>query len=647
MRVSLCLLSLVLAPALSAQSNVQAVYRDGQVFVTFDEGVNPPMTCQVFVSSAPFVLTSQGTAVGRPFRDEWRGKLLRDGAREMLGHDVTWRVPATGGGYRNLAATEGVFVNTVRNSGIHYYAVVPVGATVVETTQLSNAVIQTYDPVGDLVRAHFQFSRTINGFDNFVFAAWRMGDDDAANDRPDFPVTANAAKNGMPYVFNLAQPEGGPGPGPYPLSIALHGGQGHWWQFRPGFFSNIGNRVTSGLMLGPSDDITHNVLGAEEHNMSKWFGWAEDFDPFNPLFYVDPPGGTVIRNYTQRLIDWTIDLLLRPASGLDIDTERISIWGHSAGGRGSSLYSRYRPDRISACYMYTPALEATGEDVPNRLFGSTGLDLETNLSVGGNAVRFWSMMPWHVRLSDSERDLPFTKVWSGKMEFEDGIGPGNHWSAQRVAVMGDCNDSRMGIHVFWDRRDHAVPDWSDEDPANSWVDVGEWITSNPLQRTQRDDTVDEQRYRLHQSFPAFFDSDEDVVTPGRQPDPGNGDPFDGTDFGTWAGYIDWDTATIVDSPKLWSCVVWLTAISPVTVDNYPGPTLKVSLAIRRPQRFHVAPGRHVGWKICDAATGAVQQTGTAVADSQGVVSLTGLTLMKDPSRQRIEVRLLPVPAVRQ
>lgn len=636
------LLLLVIAPAtVFGQSGVQAVYRDGQTFVTFDEGANPPIFFDVYVSDAPVLLTANAIKVGNPFQDEWQGKLLKDGALELIGTTVNWRVPAQIGGYRNLGNTEGVFVNTVRSTGNRYYSVVPSGAAFILPSQQSAVVAETYDPVNEPVKPIFQFMRTINGFDNLVFATWRMGDDNPANDRPDFPVTANKSKNGMPHVFMLSQPEGGPGPGPYPLSVALHGGQGHWWQFRPGFYPNIGNRITSGLSLGPADDITTNYYGTQRHSMTKWFGWAENADATNPNYLVNPQAGSVVRNYSQRMLDWNIGYLLRPATGLDIDIERISMWGHSAGARGTSLYSRYRPEVLSAAYMYTPAYLVDAEDVPNYLFGDFATNLPTNLTVGGQPVRFWDSVSWEVKLKDGVRDIPFTKVYSGKMEFEEGVGPYNHWSASRVQLLHRANDSKLGFHLFWDSRDHGVPDWSDEDPGNTWVDVGEWIGATAPEHTLRDDIVDEERFRLHQSFPGFYDSDEDLLTAGRQPDPGNGDPFDGTAFGTWSGYIDWDETTLRDSPKVWSCTAWLTGLSPVAIDNYPGAALKVSMTIRRPQKFLLAPGKRFFWRTSNAATGATLQSGVGTAAADGLVDIKNLILTKDPDRVRIDVAIAP------
>jgi len=624
------------------QSGVSAVYRDGQTFVTFDEGAAPPMTYEIYVSESPILLTANGTKVGRIFDDEWRGKSLQDGATDLLGFPVTFRVPASGGGYRNLGAWEGVFVRTVRSTALLYYSVVPFGATVITPAQQTQSPVLEVYSANDPVRPHYQFQKNIDGFDHLVYVTWALGDDDHTAGRPDYPVTANFNKNGMPRCFVLSMPETGPGQGPYPLSLALHGGQGQWWQFRPGFFANIGNRISSGLMVGPGDDLVHNQFGTQEHSLTKWFGYAEDYDPFEPNSFVNPPAGTIVRNYTQRYLDWLLEFLRRPSTGLEIDPERISVYGHSAGGRGASLYSRYRADLFTSCYMYTPALRATGEDVPNRMHGTPDLNLDTNLIVDGQPVKFWESFGWDVRLNNL-RDLPFTKVWCGKMEFEDGQGPDNHWDAERVALMHTVNDSKVGFHLFWDRRDHAVPDWSDEDPNNTWVDVGEWITSNPLQRTARDNTIDQARNLLHRSYPGFYNTDEDLNTNGRQPDPGNGDPFDGANFGTWGGYIDWDVATIVDTQKSWACTAWLVGESPILVDNYPGTTLLASMTIRRPQRFRPATGAPVSWKVRDMDSGTVLQSGTATVGPNGLVDIVGIRLTKFPLRCRIEVQRMPSP----
>jgi hypothetical protein len=629
------------------QINVQAVYRDGQTFVTWTEGIVLPLTYEIYRSDSPITQTSQGVLAGRLFQDEWRGKVLKDGSTALGLGNVTWRVPATGGGNRNIDPDEGLFVNTVRGNGTRYYSVVPEGTTTITPSQqTATPVVEVYDPTNEPVKAHAQYSSTVGGYNLAVMAAWRMGDQNPNNHRPDFPVTANPNKNGMPYIFQITSPIGGPGTAPYPLVLALHGGQGHYWQFRAGNYDGIGTDITQGIMVAPADDLVVNILGAQDHLMTRWFGFAETLDPFTTSHLVDPPAGTIVYNYTQRMLDWMIAWLMKPVTGLNIDSEKISVWGHSAGGRGASQYSRYRSNLISACYMFCPALQASTEGTANRVFGSSAANLDTNIVVNGSAVGIYDVANWDVRLNDNYRDIPFTKIYSGKMEFDNGVGPWNHWNVDRVNMYQRTNDSSYGAHLFWDRRDHGVPDWDDDDPGNAWLDVGEWVTPLTNQRTNRATIVDLQRFKTHQSFPAFFDSDEDSVTIGQQPDPGNGDPFNGTNWGTWCGYIDWDENSIQDSPRLWACTVWLTGLSGRAIDNYPGTTCSASMAIRRPQSFAAKPGRQYRWRVRNASNNAVLQFGIVKADLDGLISISGIILGKDPNRRRIEVTPYTVPTGR-
>jgi hypothetical protein len=118
---------------------------------------------------------------------------------------------------------------------------------------------------------------------------------------------------------------------------------------------------------------------------------------------------------------------------------------------------------------------------------------------------------------------------------------------------------------------------------------------------------------------------------------GNGDPLDGDLWGTWSGYYDWDQSTLSDTTAYYACTIYLTGQSSVSVDNYPGITATTSIAIRRPQFFTPAAGASLAWRLRRLSDGVVLQDGTITAASDGLVSINGLTIYKDPVRTRLEV----------
>lgn len=197
--------------------------------------------------------------------------------------------------------------------------------------------------------------------------------------------------------------------------------------------------------------------------------------------------------------------------------------------------------------------------------------------------------------------------------------------------------------VLWDEREHAIPEWSadhndaTDDPAHCdpWPDIGQWIAPVKTERQSAQYLVD--AYRADQSYPGFFNVDEDPVMDGRQPDPGPGDPcaasFDV--WGTWGGYCDWDASTIVDQAELWECVLFLRGLSAVTIDNALVASLSADVSLRRTQQFNPAAGASVTWWLLDEATDQILQSGIVVAGAEGVVIIPGLTVRRDPDRSRL------------
>jgi pimeloyl-ACP methyl ester carboxylesterase len=615
----------------SAQSNVRAWHARGQVFVVWRVDATAPLTYDVYRASAPITSTAQGVLAGRLFEPEWTGSRLK-----LVKDTATWRVPTPSGGFYQLAANEGLFVYTPRAAGSEHFAVVKNGVTAVVAANLTPAPVPyQYDPVNDPVQCHLQVADvTSRDYPFRTFAMWVDGDNVAANARPDFPLMANAAKRGAPHVFTVYEPKAGLPAGPLPAVVCLHGGGGtgsHWsWAPESVHYANTDATPTVGVTVAMDDRLfvaSNGVVSLDRP--TNWFGWHPGMDPITAL---PAPSTAVVVPYTLRRLVWTLDWL-QTRSPYAIDATRTAVMGNSMGGAGTLLLSRWRPERFSAATAFVP--QHYTPDTGSRLFGTPALNLLTSeVGPNGTALRVNDFFDAAVRLSPLQRDFCFTRIVRGRRD------EAVDWGPEQLQLFNAMNAGRHGTHLYWDNRDHTASDWTTDDPSTPWVDIAEWIV--PV-RTARMGAPYQTRYRARQSYPAFHDDDQDPTTAGRQPTLGNGSPDNGTPWGTWGGYFDWDAGTLFDVADGWACTMYLIGQSPVAVDNFPGSSATTSLTVRMPRRFTPPAGVSVAWTLRDGATDAPLQSGAVAVGADGLVTLTGLPIPRDPARVRLECRVGAAP----
>ena len=267
-----------------AQTNLRAHYAEGQVWVVWQTEPPLPETFGVYASNFPIVRISDAELVGRLFEYEYTPGALRD---QLGPSDLGWVTPATGGsGVDTLASNEAVFVETVHATADRYYAVVAWGDTTLTSDNATTLPVNAILGPGEKVTCHLQseFS-TLPGYTTRAYSMWADGRDDPEDRRPDFPVMANSAKNGMPSLF-LVSISGDLGPGAHPISYWLHGGGGTAKQSTPGSRRIYGINPEIGLLVAHNDDLVRlGPEGAgvlEEAGNSWWFGWGIHHDPFLP-----------------------------------------------------------------------------------------------------------------------------------------------------------------------------------------------------------------------------------------------------------------------------------------------------------------------------------------------------------------------------
>ena len=621
---ALAFLAMTAGPA-HAQSNVRAWSAAGQVFVVWEVDATAPLTYDIYRSATPITAISQGTLAGRMFEPEWSGARLKIGAP-----NARWRIPTAKGGVYTLAANEGLFVFTPRAQSTEYFAVVRNGNTTVSATNRTPApVVAVYDPVNQPITCHEQLAGTTQqGYPFRTYAMWAYGRDDPNDARPDTPVLANAAKHGAPHVFTVFEPENGLPAGPYPAVICLHGGgpQGSHWSWAPeaAQYANTGATPVDGITVAMDDRVFVATNGQVSLDRpSNWFGWWPGMNPFGNNL---PSSTSVVVPYTLRRLVWTIDWL-QTRSPYAIQSDRTALVGNSMGGAGTLLLSRFMPGRFSSATAFVP--QHYTPETGQRLFGTPTQNLATTeIGPTGAALRVNDFFDAAIRLSPTQRDYAFTRIFRGRRD------EAVEWGPQTIGLFNDMSDARWGTHLYWDNRDHTASDWTTDSPSTPGVDIGEWVS--PV-RTERSDAAYQSRYRASQSYPGFFNDDQDPSATGRQPTLGNGSPDDGTPWGTWCGYFDWDTETIFDTATGWSCTLFLVGQSAVSVDNFPGATATTSLTLRKPRQLRPAAGATIQWALRDDQSDAVLQSGSVAAEANGLVVVTGLVIPKDPQRVRLEL----------
>ncbi len=691
---------------LPAQSNVRAHYANGQVWVVWDvhdavvtncvptltsalsNGVPVvvsnclPATYAIHWSENPVTNTANATLVGRLFEAEWSAEILRNNVKSSFGAAPTgFRIPDGAGGYRTLETNEGVFVQTVRSDFAGHYAVRPFGIMNVPPAwraPLTNAFFNLADPP----TCHLQARGTNDGYPIEWWTIWADGDTNLAAARPDFPIMENDHKRGAPHNFFVCEPKVGVlPPSNRPATIAIHSGDAQakmWLPENPGFKS-VGLAPVGSLLLAVEDRSFSFVNGMADASSVLSTGYVPGFYPFRDTVFRPgvtpapediPSSNEVIHPYPVWRLNWTLDWLYANKA---VDSNRVSVAGHSGGAKGALLWTHAHPERFSAVNLYGPALGDFPEGDVRRV-GTRDQNLAMLLTNRrGQPARATDIHQLAASFSPT-RDLPFTRVFLGKREENWVVDDNLNSLGDIIEQYGQADSLGQGAALFWDLREHGVDKWTFPDMVNdvmnprncspnptvnitsSWSSNDLWVATLATQ-FRRDDATNQVRHRADASYPAFFNC---ALRPGHE-NPGaviytnNTVPFDGhTPYdglvtttecrppwtgdrrGTWGGYFDWEP-NLTDSHTNWSAVLFLvgppSAFNPVEI--CPDPVRVVDVAIRRAQQFQPRTGTRLDWRLENAATGTLITNGTAVVGADDLVSVPALPIPRDPLRARL------------
>lgn len=618
---------------MSAQTNVRAWYADGQVWVVWETGLPLPETYGIYASIAPFSQTTDAVLIGRPFHWEYLGGALK----QQVDSTLTLRIPDGQGGIYQLALNEGLFVATPHQAGSLWLAVTAWGETAVTAGVNGTAapVSFAYDPVGDPVECHLQAvfpSPFAPAYTCLAYYLWADGRQAQWDNRPDFPVMANAAKNGMPSLFLVGVSPLLDTTQAFPLSIWLHGGGGEARQSLPGSRPVVNIRPRDGILVAHNDDLIgwRGLFPPNPESPSWHFGWRKNYDPFtsgNEPLEVD-----TIVNYTQRRYIWIDAWLMRH---FNIDPHRINIHGHSMGSAGTTALAKVFPEHYASATLFNNGFGGPVSGTNVAVFGEPDQNYPTNLvDRFGATVRLLDL--WN--LIDNcapARDWPYIRSYHGKNDDNETM----QWDAYVVENYRRADSTATGAALFWSERNHdmeAAPALGDH-----WI-----LGTLPAQQTATDDVATGEMSRADRSFPAFYN---------HRLEPEANDPGDGTlgtggsgvgdDWGSWGGWHRWDWNAVEESEHNWSVVAWLESNAVFPNDNCPFDILGADVAIRKPTSFRPATGASLYWQVRDAASGEVLQSGTTAVQPDELVSIPQVEVYRENLRRvRIEVSDLPLSA---
>ncbi len=604
-----------------SQTNVRAWYADGQVWVVWEVSLPLPETYAVYAKPTPFSNAADATLIGRLFAWEYGGGALK----EQVDPSATFRIPDGQGGEYHLAANEALFVATPHQAGALWIGVVPWGETsVTQGINLTQSSVPfSYDPVGDPVECHLQAvfpSPFAPSYTCLAYFMWADGRQNQWENRPDFPVMANAAKNGMPSLFIVSAPPGLDTTHPFPLTVWLHGGGGQAHQSIPGSRQIVNLLPKQGVLLAHNDDL-YGYRGPNPPNSDNpsWhFGWRKNYDPFSPD--NTPTEVDTIINYTQRRYIWIDEWLIRH---FNIDPNRINLNGHSMGSAGATALGKVYPDHYATVTIFNNGFggSAPGEGIFT--FGPADYNFPTNLvNREGETVRHLDV--WNLIDNCSpQRDLPLFRSFHGKNDTNGTM----EWDAYVVENYRKADSLGIGAQLMWSERSHGI----DEGPNYD----DHWHDGNlPTQQTVVDDVAYEENLRADISFPAFFNNRLDPAAH----DPGDGTPGTGPngvgdDWGSWGGYHRWDQNSVEDTPGQWSVVAWLESAAVFGNDNCPEDQLTADLAVRKPHQFKPPTGKMLTWQAEDAATGNILQTGIAAVQEDSLVVIPQIIVYREAIRK--------------
>ncbi|HOD83884.1 MAG TPA: prolyl oligopeptidase family serine peptidase, partial [Phycisphaerae bacterium] len=328
------------------------------------------------------------------------------------------------------------------------------------------------------------------------------------------------------------------------------------------------------------------LLASNQVPYDWWTGYHEKY--FQRRRSKETWSDGVVRPYTQRRMMAFLDFV---ASRWEVDLSRTFAAGSSMGGSGSPMLAIRNGGRIAWAVswvgVHVPAHSPHFKGSYAQVYGEPewGVKFEDGVSA-------WD----HYDDAKYLRSHPRDEV--GLITFSNGKNDSGIGWPQAMEFLRALQETHRPFVFVWGQSGHGQR-------ATMPVTLGERVMELDL-RTDR-------------SLPAFNGCSLDD-------DPGDGRPDRGDAKGQINLFLAWKTDDAVDADGRWEMTVYL-------IDKSPRGECTVDVTPRRCQRFKGEPGQAFVWT--NTVDGGQVQTGTALADQWGLVTLKGVKLSRSPCRLAI------------
>jgi len=557
-------------------SDLKAEYRQGQVFLTWQEAGAEGKTFNVYLSDKPITKETLAGAVkvcewigprsaedwwldpancgpgpavdaktGKPAVHEPQGFLIQEGGKRL---DPAW----------------GLHVHTVApgEEGARFYAVTTSQEGKEDTTlelgknSLARPVTQKVEPIAPVWQGKLEARPAAGaGAGKPLLLTLHAKGKRQTQNYLVFGTKAHAWREGIAFKFDVSASEG---------AVVLYPSDTMW----------VGRRFKEG-----NDGKTKNQMTT----FTFWYGTSDQ------LYHADRIAKGTPTNYTERRLDWMVGWT---RDYFKTDANRTYCTGGSMGGCGGMLFAFRRPDVFAAVYAHVPIVAYNeGDKEKGAKLGWQSNAFRVQPACGPLSLKCSDGMTLEERL-DSRRfvashpgDLPYLIITNGRKDAS--IPWHNNPDFYRAMQAG-----RHGFLAAWNDGAH-----------------GEVEGLLPADVKARGSLAGMMRFALNKSYPAFSRCSRDGS-------PGNGDSTSGDIVGYMNRGLDW-TDPKDEAGRYETLVKWTLDAGdvPVTVDVTP----------RRVQAFRLKPGESCAAVNLDAG-GKEVQIRTLTADANGLVTFEGFRI---------------------
>jgi hypothetical protein len=556
-------------------SELAAFYRDGQVFITWQ---NPPaenLRYKVYRSLLPITNTAElGDAAYIGFVRDQSSKNIRKS--QLAEGDYFFTIePAAG----SLNQTTGLYVHTSTDAQAWYYAVVVENLLTNEEDQQvfpgeNSLMVPVTEQVGSPAPV-LQHSYTFDDVTAYEWVIWGNNVSSTA-----MPAFNNAGSYGYNFTFFER------GNSSLPLYLLFRSSDP---------FTKINSDFSAGKHVLLLDDWMPNGKATD------WFGFHELYDMYefnNPV----QTAGTV-KAFTQARIHYTLDWILK---NQPVDASRVYASGASHNGLGAALTALLHPELFAAVWIsVAPILvKAVNGSDWEEVWCDASKNVFTDIinPATNSPYRIFDLLDLRYLYENKEpTGIPFISGVHGKQDYTVGWVHSKFW-------YDSVNVSKQGGTWYWDQREHDGDGKQFEDEEIK---------------------IDFDRFSNDQSYPAFSNCNINQ-------NPGNGTRNSGDPFGAINGFLDWDHASVKDKSCRYTlrCFIKDMTVGGELQTQYD--SCKADITLRRLQNFQPQLNDKIRWWAM-STTGTVLQDGYLTYDGNPL-TLENITILREGTMIQFRIK---------